>query len=80
MADSFSKGLKVKKWLTNFQSKLQEDLNTEIITKPLTRAPWSAASEQDGQIDIFVYFLYIFCVIFGSLIMPEKVATLKKTK
>ena len=26
------------------------------------------------EIDIFVYFLYIF-VIFGSLIMPEKVAT-----
>ena len=27
---------------------------------------------------LLVYFLYIFYAIFGSLIMPEKVATLKK--
>ena len=30
------------------------------------------------EINIFVYFLYVFYVISGLLIMPEKVATLKK--
>ena len=30
------------------------------------------------EIDIFVYFLYVSYVISGLLIMPEKVATLKK--